>query len=220
MKQFVASLVIALLVTSGVAFPQDKARTVQFLGQEWKVSFPDAVSGVTQFQDPNWIGLMNRVYISRPWKGGEIEFVWAHLLTKPMTEVKQNISYADHLVIGLRTDGANAPKRSFELKGTLILRIRSGSGEFRLEDPSKAEAGNELIKSVSLKESDEKFGLEPGKFHRIKIVDKDGKITVSCNGKEVLSYTGAAAPADGNQIVIGNRETNGGMNISILAPAK
>ncbi len=214
MKARLLFLVLTLIpsVTMGQPLPKPMIDKVNWGGRTWNVKYPDALSGLTLYGNKELVGVSNRTYLQTSWeKPGEIEFGWSNIPTKNFPTQKLQDSYADHLLIGLRGKGEYWEKRSFELKGDLILRIRAGSGEFRFEVPPKEKDGEaKILKEATLGER-----IAPGQFKLIKIVDAGNSVTVFFQDKEILTCDCKEA-GEGNILSIGNRDVNGGLNYSIL----
>lgn len=210
------ALTLASLTVDAQEIPKLMIDKVQWCGRTWNVKYPDTLSGITVYGNPTLVGISNRTYLQTSWeKPGTIEFGWCNIPTKNFPTQKEQDSYADHLLIGVRGKGEYWTQRSFELKGDLVLRIRAGSGEFRFEVPPKEKDGEAKI----LKEATLGKRIAPGQFHLIKIVDSGKNITVFFQDKEVLACDCKEA-VEGNTLVIGDREINGGVNLSILSEDK
>lgn len=216
--------VILLLVSfSQVSAQEAKLESIEWNERSWSIKYPDQLSGVVRFGDPHILGVMNRAYLQTPWEeeNASLEFLWAPMLTKAFPTDKEQISYADHLLIHLRGKGEYSAERSFEPKDGLLLRILSGPGLVSLEEPGKGEGGaSKQIASKKLEVKEGEFALAPNTAHSIEIVDSDNLIIVFVNKKEILREK-IIPPGKGNVLSIGNRETNGGQNYSVLiAPKK
>lgn len=192
---------VCVLVFSVSVHAQD------FSPADWRVELTGPGSGIQHLGDG--VSLLYRPHLvsKTEWTGGTLAFEW----TPPELPEKapDGRQYGDHLALFLSSDGSFRDVRSFEVKTGVVVRLDGVTGDVRIQTTTDGE-NFETIKSSK--------GVGPldGSL-AIVVTDKNGTITVSVDGKEVVSTAVPATARKGKVWGLYNREpVANARNISMI----
>lgn len=198
---------VAALLLCVFGFLLNAASAQDFVPKDWEVRLTGPGSGVQNLGEG--VALMFRPHLvsKAEWKGGTLSFGWEP--SKHPEKADDGRVYGDHLVVVLSSDGSFREERSYEVKTGIAVRLNSVTGDVQV---SKA------VDGVSFEDLKVFKGTGPIQGpHAVVIEDKGTTITVSIDGKVVVS---AEVPQDarkGKLWAFYNREPVGnGRNVSVL----
>jgi hypothetical protein len=177
-----------------------------FVPKDWEVRLTGPGSGVQHTGEG--VALMFRPHlVSKTEWNGSVSFNWEP--PKLPEKADDNRVYGDHLVVFLGSDGTFREERSYEVKTGIAIRLDSVTGDVSVTTAVDG-VSFEVVKTAK--------GNGPLQGpHDVKIQDKEGTISVSIDGKSVVSASVPANARKGKVWGFYNREPVGnGRNISKL----
>ncbi len=192
--------VCAIMLATPV-FAQD------FVSKDWEVRLPGPGSGIQRTSEG--VALMFRPHLvsKTEWKGGTLTFNWEP--SKLPEKADDGRVYGDHLIVFLSSDGTFREERSYEIKTGVAVRLDSVTGDVSITTAVDG-VSFEVVKTAKGN------GPLQGPYD-VKLVDKEGTVTVFVDGKSVVSAAIPAAARKGTVWGFYNREPVGnGRNVSLL----
>ncbi len=154
-----------------------------------ELSLQDFVAKVTgpgsgvQVTEEGTIALLYRAHLlsEKRWvEGSKLTFEWQPPETAKGDDGR---TYGDHLCVRIRSTGAIRSKRSYEAADGIVIRIDSTNGDVYVQTTPDGGENFENLKNGFKKGS----GPISAEWHSVSVLDTDGGITVSLDGKVILT---------------------------------
>lgn len=202
------SLILCLLAAIATAGEENFSSLDE---KKWDIRLTGPGSAVQLLK--NEVALIHRPYLlsKEEWSGKrELSFEW---MPSESVKADDGRTYGDHLLVLLSTTGGSRHERSYEPEDGIVIRFDSVSGLVQIQI---AKSGGKEFETLAKVEAP--AGVDPAKWHSVKIRDTMDSIVVEIDGRVTTAERVPALDArKGKRWGFSNREPVGpGSKVSRL----